>query len=105
MRLPTLWKAPLMEGRLLILSPFVDKHRRAIADLARKRNAFVAALAAKIFVAYAAPGSKTERFCGELLSNGKSLLTLESYENANLLSQGAVPLQSEKGHNLLVSLK
>lgn len=105
MRLPTPWKAPLMEGRLLILSPFVDKHRRPIAALARKRNTFVAALASKIFVAYAAPGSKTERFCSELLSNGKSLLTLESCENTNLIAQGAVPFRPETDHNILVSLK
>ena len=90
MRLPTTWKAPLMEDRLLILSPFVGKQRRATADLARKRNAFVAALASKIFVAYAAPGSKTEHFCCELLDDGRSLLTLEICENTNLLAYGSL---------------
>src|SRR2546427_1298866 len=33
-RLPAAWKHPLAEGRLLILSPFERKHRRATAGLA-----------------------------------------------------------------------
>lgn len=92
MRVPTAWKIPLEENRLLILSPFVAKQRRATTDLSEKRNAFVAALAHKIFVAHAAPGSRTEQFCRVLLHKGESLLTLESSENANLLALGAFPL-------------
>ena len=80
------------------------KQHRATADLARKRNALVAALASKIFVAYAAPGSKTEHFCRELLSDGRSLLTLESRKNTNLLDQGAVPFRPENGRDILVPL-
>ncbi len=95
MRLPTAWKAPLAESRLLILSPFEVKQHRVTADLAEKRNAFVAALAEETFVAYAACGSKTERFCRELLCRGKPLLTLESGENAGLLALGAKPLRLE----------
>ena len=93
MRVPTAWKIPLEENRLLILSPFVGKQHRATADLSEKRNTFVAALADKIFVAHAASGSKTEQFCRMLLHSGKSLLTLESDENANLLALGALPLR------------
>jgi len=58
MRVPTAWKVPLEENRLLILSPFTVKQRRATADLSEKRNAFVAALADKIFVAHAALGAR-----------------------------------------------
>jgi predicted Rossmann fold nucleotide-binding protein DprA/Smf involved in DNA uptake len=93
MRIPAEWKAPLTEGRLLLLSPFTGKTRRATASLAQKRNEFVAALAEKVFVAHAAPGSKTEQFCCELLRGGKSLLTLESSENTALLTLGASPLR------------
>lgn len=92
MRLPTAWKAPLAEGRLLLLSPFAEKLRRVTTDLAQRRNQFVAALADKVFIAHAAPGSKTERFCRDVLAWGKSLLTLESDENAPLLALGARPL-------------
>jgi predicted Rossmann fold nucleotide-binding protein DprA/Smf involved in DNA uptake len=96
MRVPTAWKVPLEENRLLILSPFAGKQHRATADLAAKRNAFVAALAEEIFVAYAAPGSKIEFFCRDLLSTGKSLLTLDSSENARLFTLGAKPLRFER---------
>lgn len=93
MRIPGEWKTPLAESRLLLLSPFAEKLRRATADLARKRNEIVAALADAVFVAHAAPGSKTERFCHDVLSWGKPLLTLESGENAHLLALGAKPVQ------------
>ncbi len=92
MRLPGEWKTPLAEGRLLLLSPFAEKERRVIARLAAKRNAFVAALATEVFVAYAAPGGKTEQFCREVLARGKPLLTLDSQENAGLLALGAKPV-------------
>lgn len=95
MRTPSEWKAPLAEGRLLLLSPFAEKLRRITADLAQKRNKLVAALADAVFVAHAAPGSKTEHFCHDVLSWGKPLLTLESDENVHLLSFGAKPFRSE----------
>jgi hypothetical protein len=95
MRIPTEWKVPLTEGLLLILSPFAGKTRRATAGLAQKRNEFVAALADEVFVAYAAPGGRTEHFCRELLRKGKLLLTLESDENAGLLTLGARPVRPE----------
>jgi predicted Rossmann fold nucleotide-binding protein DprA/Smf involved in DNA uptake len=95
MRIPNKWKAPLAEGRLQILSPFTGKTRRATAGLAQKRNEFVAALAEKVFVAHAAQGSKTERFCHEMLARGKSLLTLESDNNTGLLALGATSVRPE----------
>lgn len=93
MRLPREWEAPLAGGRLLLLSPFAEKLCRVTTDLARRRNEFVAALANEVFIAYAAPGSKTERFCHGVLVRDKSLLTLESDENASLLALGARPVR------------
>ena len=95
MRLPTAWKAPLAEGRLLLLSPFAEKLHRVTTDLAQRRNEFVAALAGEVFVAHAAPGSKTGRFCRDVLAWGKPLLTLDSEENVHLLALGAKPLRPE----------
>jgi predicted Rossmann fold nucleotide-binding protein DprA/Smf involved in DNA uptake len=95
MRLPTAWRVPLAQGRLLIISPFASRQHRITADLARKRNEFVATLAEETFVAYAACGSKTERFCHDVLAWGKPLLTLESDENASLLALGARPVRPE----------
>jgi predicted Rossmann fold nucleotide-binding protein DprA/Smf involved in DNA uptake len=96
MRIPGEWKAPLAEGRLLLLSPFAEKMRRATVDLARKRNELVAALADEVFVAHAAPGSKTEYFCHDVLAWGKPLLTLESDENAGLIARGAKPIRPDR---------
>jgi hypothetical protein len=59
----------------------------------------VAALAEHIFVPYAAPASKTERFCREIIAWNKRLYTFESDLNRNLLALGARPWdQKELGH-------
>jgi predicted Rossmann fold nucleotide-binding protein DprA/Smf involved in DNA uptake len=89
LRVPVEWRPALKDGRLLVISPFEGKHRRATADLARERNRFVAALADEVFVAYTAPGSRTEAFAREVAAWGKPLLTLGSPENAGLLALGA----------------
>jgi predicted Rossmann fold nucleotide-binding protein DprA/Smf involved in DNA uptake len=92
-RLPANWRVPLSNGRLLLLSPFDPRERRTTAELASKRNRFVAALADEVFVAYAAPGSRTERFARDVANTGKPLLTLNSPDNATLLALGARALR------------
>jgi predicted Rossmann fold nucleotide-binding protein DprA/Smf involved in DNA uptake len=89
MRLKADYKTPLAESRLLYLSPFPGKEKRMTADLAMARNRFVAAMADEIFVAHAAEGGKIEAFCCELAARGKSLTTLKSDANANLMALGA----------------
>jgi predicted Rossmann fold nucleotide-binding protein DprA/Smf involved in DNA uptake len=91
-RLPKEWKLPLHQGRLLLLSPFEEKVRRTTADLAKLRNKFVAAIAAALFIAFAAPGSKTEQFSREMTARGKPLLTLQSPDNAQLIALGATAI-------------
>jgi predicted Rossmann fold nucleotide-binding protein DprA/Smf involved in DNA uptake len=88
MRFPAAWRKPLVEDRLLVLSPFEAKHQRATTVLAESRNRFIAVLADEIFVAHAATGSKTERFCRELLNEGKRVLTLQADQNRHLLEAG-----------------
>lgn len=95
MRLKAEYKTPLAESRLLFLAPFPKKEKRMTADLARSRNRFVAALADEIIVAHAAEGGKIEASCCELAARGKSLTTLESDANANLIALGARPLNFE----------
>jgi len=92
MRIPAAWRKPIEQGRLLLLSPFEKKHRRATADLAQKRNEFVAALADAVFIAYAASGGSTELLCKTILSWSKIVLTFEHLENAPLVGLGAKPL-------------
>lgn len=82
MRVRKEFKKPLEEGRLLFLSPFDEKEKRMTEETALFRNRFVAALADKVFVAYAEPGGKTERFCGELAAWGKTLYNLKSISPA-----------------------
>lgn len=92
MRLPAAWRKPIEQGRVLLLSPFEKKHRRATADLALKRNEFVAALADVVFVAYAVPGSATESLCRKIISWNKPVLTFDCPENAHLSDMGARPV-------------
>jgi len=88
-RLPKEYAEPISEGRLLMLSPFGEKVKRARQDIARFRNEFAAALADQVFVVYAAPEGKTESFCKKVLGWGKPLLTFNSPSNAALLASGA----------------
>jgi predicted Rossmann fold nucleotide-binding protein DprA/Smf involved in DNA uptake len=87
MRIPREYRAPLEAGRMLLLSPFDEHVRRATVRTAQRRNRLVAALAEGVFVAYAAPGGKTEAFCEEILEWGKPLYTFEG--NENLIEMGA----------------
>lgn len=94
MRLRPELRAPLENGRLLLVSPFNDNQRRATQETAMARNRFVAALAEAVFVAYAAPNSKTENFCREIVAWGKPLLTFESSEDSALVALGAKALRA-----------
>jgi predicted Rossmann fold nucleotide-binding protein DprA/Smf involved in DNA uptake len=93
-RLPNEYKKPLDQGRLLLLSPFPDKLRRATVQTSLYRNRFVAALADRIFVPYAAPSGKTEQLCSDFLARGKRLYTLESEATRHLIEAGAQPMTS-----------
>src|SRR5436190_1337251 len=63
LRLPARWKAALLQGRLLLLSPFAEPQRRATVARAQVRNEVVAALADVLLITHATPGGRTERFC------------------------------------------
>jgi len=63
MRIPMGWRNPLAEGRLLIVSPFDEKQKRATAVLADERNRLIALLASEFFIPYAAPAGKTDQLC------------------------------------------
>ena len=60
-------------------------------ETAHQRNRVVAALAERIFVAYAEPGSKTEFFCREVVAWGKPLHTHVGPANQDLIAIGATP--------------
>ncbi len=88
MRLPTAWRTPIVEGHLLILSPFSVPHRRPTADLAEQRNLFVSALASTVMIAHASRGSKIDRLSAKIVASGKQVYTLDLPENTGLMDQG-----------------
>ena len=96
MRIPREWRPALDDGRLLVLSPFPATARRPTAELAAQRNNLVADLAQRVFIAYAAPGSKTEAFARKLAASDKPLLTLDNQANLNLTEMGALVVSHEE---------
>ena len=60
-RVPPEWRQPLVDGRLLILSAFRAAEKRITADLAIRRNEFVAALADEVWIAHITPGGQMDR--------------------------------------------
>jgi predicted Rossmann fold nucleotide-binding protein DprA/Smf involved in DNA uptake len=77
------------EGRLVMVTPFPDTVRHITAKTATIRNRLVADMASAVVVAHAAPGSKMETLCGELLAAGKPLYTFDHPANAALMRVGA----------------
>ena len=86
--IPATHLTKLSLGRLLILSSFSEKENRITAERATRRNTFIAAIADTIFIAYAEPKGKTEQFCRDILIGGKTIYTVDSKANNNLISMG-----------------
>ena len=89
MRVPAAWRGPLAGGRLLLVSPFEGKEKRVTAELAARRNRFVAALAERVFISYAEPGGRMEALAREVVGWRKPLFTFGGAENEALLRLGA----------------
>ena len=92
MRLSSEQKQAIGEGRLLLISPFNASYSRATAELAEKRNAMIGAIAHTIFIAYAAPNSKTLAFAQSLIETGKYVVTFDSDRTSVLQEQRIVGL-------------
>jgi len=95
MRIPRPWRGAISEDRLLVLSSFDGKIRRATAEQAEQRNRIVGALATKTFVAHASPGSKTLRLVQELVNTGKRIYTLNVEVNNRLSDEGVTQVSIE----------
>lgn len=65
MRIPSEWRPHSEKGRLLLLSPFSEKERRATSDLARERNRFVARIADAVCFIYTEPGGTLDKLATE----------------------------------------
>ena len=90
MKIKKEFNRPIKEGRMLLLSPFDKQYYRISAQRSEFRNQFVSAIADKILIPYAAPDSKTEKLCRELIEKGKTILTFDGEHNRNLLELGAM---------------
>jgi predicted Rossmann fold nucleotide-binding protein DprA/Smf involved in DNA uptake len=60
--------------------------------MAVHRDRLVAALADEVFVAYAEPAGKLQKFCKELLGWGKRVYTFSGRPNKELIAMGATPI-------------
>ena len=87
-RIPPAWKAPIAEGRLLLISPFDAAHRRPTAALATERNHFAAHLAAQTLIIHATPGGATHYLAQQVLSSTIPISTLDHPSNAHLIEAG-----------------
>lgn len=99
MRVPGTWRSGTAAGRILLLSPFPARQRRPTKALAEQRNRMVGALASRFLAAHAAPGSKTERLCRELLAAGKPGYVIDA--DRHLLEAGARSLSQSKTDELV----
>ncbi len=81
-------------GRLVMATPFPATVRRITAETATIRNRLVVELASAVVVAHAAPGSKMEALCRDILTAGKLLYTFDHPANAELLAAGAQNVDS-----------
>jgi predicted Rossmann fold nucleotide-binding protein DprA/Smf involved in DNA uptake len=91
-RLSSEQKQAIDEHRLLLISPFSASYPRVTAELAEKRTEMIGAIAHTIFIAYAAPNSKTLAFAQRLISAGKPIVTFASSNNPLLDEQGIIGL-------------
>jgi len=77
------------DGRLVMVTPFPDTVRHITAKTATTRNRLVVEMASAVVVAHAAPGSKMETLCRDILAGGKPLYTFDHPANAALIEAGA----------------
>jgi len=90
LRLGTVIRNGLSEGRLLILSRFGGDARSANAQRAMERNDLVAALSEVILAPHASPNGKTSIVVKRALDRGQKVVSFDDPANAHLFASGAV---------------
>jgi hypothetical protein len=86
---PSVWAPAIVDGRLLVLSPFAPERRRVDRELAGLRNAFVAALSDRVFVPYAGSGGAVAALVMTLVGLGRRVLTVQGRDTEGLVGLGA----------------
>lgn len=82
-------------GRLVMATSFPDSVRHITTDTAMIRNRLIVKMSSAVVVAHAAPASKMEILCREILAAGKSLYTFDHPANADLIQAGAQVITPE----------
>jgi len=98
-RVPSEFRKHIDNGRMILASPFDGRTKRATTESALKRNLIIATLAEKIFVAYAASGSKTETLCHAISRLKKTCFTFQHETNENLISLGFIAIDGNVMNN------
>lgn len=93
------------DGRLVIVTPYADTVRRITTETATFRNRLVVDIATAVVVAHAAPESKMEALCRDILAAGKPLYTFDHPANANLIAAGARPIDSDTDWQAVLALQ
>ena len=60
-RIPSSWRPPLQEGRLLLISPFDELPRSPTRKSSRQRNELIAAMSDEVLILHAELGGNIER--------------------------------------------
>lgn len=66
-------KDAMDKNRLLLITSFSKKVKRVTSETASQRNRFMAELADKIFIAYAATGGNLEKLLADISVTGKAI--------------------------------
>ncbi len=85
-----------------MVTPFPETVRKITIQTATTRNRLVAHLAAAVIIAHAAPGSKMETLCHEILAASKPLYTFDHPDNDTLIKSGAQPILPETNWTVLL---
>jgi predicted Rossmann fold nucleotide-binding protein DprA/Smf involved in DNA uptake len=83
----------LLQQQRLLLMGFGQQTKRTTQETAFYRNVCMAALAEWLFIAHAAPGSKTWTLCRQALLWGKPVYTFRDPANDPLASLGVQPVR------------
>ena len=73
-RVPSEWRKPLTNGRLLVLSRFRPKESRPTTELATRRNELVAAMADEVVIIHVTPGGHLARSSDEIRQRGVNVI-------------------------------
>ena len=92
-RLPSAWKQPVEQGRLVIEAPFPATVSRPSRATCEARNRIVADQADTILIVHCEPGSMMQTLGQEWLESGKRVVTFQP--DSPLLSAGGILVTAE----------